>query len=304
MNDRTILRHHDGAAGLELKLVSFAWEEPIDSVYLSDRAMIDLALTPRPENARGRIEGRWRHDRFEPLGELLAVPAGVPMHGRAGAGRQNSLTVALPSDRIAPEGDWQLTQLRRGLDVRAHHIRMNCRRIAEELWSPGFASETIIEACAYIVAVDLQRHFATTAQREGEIAPRGGLAPWRKRLIDSRLRVSGAPPTLGELAELCNLSRRHLTRAFRQEVGTTLTQYILALRIDRAKSLLAQSDLALKQIAAELGFAGAASFSAAFKGAVGCAPRDYRNAAAAQRRGSRSVPGGTSAAHTAGSRFN
>ena len=50
--------------------------------------------------------------------------------------------------------------------------------------------------------------------------PSGGrLAPWRLKVIDDRLRDAHTAPTLTELAALCYLSVRQLTRSFRESRG-------------------------------------------------------------------------------------
>ena len=47
--------------------------------------------------------------------------------------------------------------------------------------------------------------------------PGGGLAPWQLRRIPSHVEGKiGAPPAIADLAALCGISPRHLSRLFRR----------------------------------------------------------------------------------------
>jgi AraC family transcriptional regulator len=102
----------------------------------------------------------------------------------------------------------------------------------------------------------------------------GGLSARNLRLIDERLVENGAPPSLSELAGLCGLSLRHLTRAFRSSRRRSIGNYIAECRIQRAKQLLA-SGSSVKWIAHTMGFSSPAALSIAFRRATGERPRDY-----------------------------
>ena len=118
-------------------------------------------------------------------------------------------------------------------------------------------------------------------QRTKRCAPpeprRGGLAPWQlRRLREALSELDGPAPGLVELAHIAGVSPRHLTRAFKQATGRTMGDYVQEVRLDRARDLLAGTDLPLKEIASKLGFASLASFSTAFRRAAGETPTGYR----------------------------
>jgi transcriptional regulator GlxA family with amidase domain len=85
-----------------------------------------------------------------------------------------------------------------------------------------------------------------------------------------------APLPLGQLAAQLGVSRCHLIHAFRRAWGVTPHQYRTRQRIERAKALLAASDLTVTEICFAIGFHSPGSFSALFHRAVGQPPRDYR----------------------------
>lgn len=63
---------------------------------------------------------------------------------------------------------------------------------------------------------------------------------------------------------------------FRLLTGTTPTQFITKLRIEKAKELLAQTNLPVKEIAAQVGFALSSYLIRTFREAVGQTPAVYR----------------------------
>jgi AraC-like DNA-binding protein len=94
-----------------------------------------------------------------------------------------------------------------------------------------------------------------------------------RRFIDERF---DQPIDLDLMAAQAELSRFHFVRAFRREFQTTPHRYLQALRIDRAKQLLADGDLSVTEVCFEVGFASPASFSALFRRLVGQPPVRYR----------------------------
>lgn len=81
---------------------------------------------------------------------------------------------------------------------------------------------------------------------------------------------------VADLADLANLSLRHFSRAFHNTVGDTPHRWLLARRIDRAKTLLLESDLNLLDIALSCGFSSQAHFTTMFRHQVGTTPHRWR----------------------------
>lgn len=73
------------------------------------------------------------------------------------------------------------------------------------------------------------------------------------------------------------LSREHISRRFKQETGTTLSSYVMQLRIDQAKQWLRETDEKMYSIALKLGYQDETYFSKLFKKTVGMTPLEYRN---------------------------
>jgi len=106
---------------------------------------------------------------------------------------------------------------------------------------------------------------------------KGGLASWQVRLvtryIDDHLSERLA---IHDLARSVALSTSHFGRAFRQTFGRTPMKHVRAVRLDRAKRLMRQTDLSLSEIALECGFSDQAHFTRRFRAATAAAPRSWR----------------------------
>ena len=93
-----------------------------------------------------------------------------------------------------------------------------------------------------------------------------------RALIESRI---AAPPGVSDLALIAGLSLADFVKSFRHAFGQTPHQFVLDMRIAKAKLLLAQ-DAPLTMLALELGFANHGHFTATFHARTGSTPSDYR----------------------------
>jgi AraC-like DNA-binding protein len=89
------------------------------------------------------------------------------------------------------------------------------------------------------------------------------------------LKTKGIP-SVKYCAEKMNLSPNYFSDLLRSETGKTTQDHIHYYLLDKAKTLLANSDLSISEIAYELGFEYAQNFSKLFKKKTGVAPTLYR----------------------------
>ncbi len=82
--------------------------------------------------------------------------------------------------------------------------------------------------------------------------------------------------SLGVLAERFHMNPSYLSRIFHQETGRLLTDYILQVRLERARSLLADTQLRIYEVATQAGFGSAGYFNRVFHKAEGLSPKEYR----------------------------
>lgn len=82
--------------------------------------------------------------------------------------------------------------------------------------------------------------------------------------------------SLDELSFLFHTNRSTLCKAFREETGVTVTDYINGKRAERAKELLSETEKTVETLAAELKFDSTAYFCSFFKRETGVTPLAYR----------------------------
>ncbi|MDB5723258.1 MAG: AraC family transcriptional regulator [Novosphingobium sp.] len=261
---------------LNAQLVGFHIPVPTASVLHDDSAyQLNLCLTPRPLYTRASYHRLWGPHRYEALGEIFLVPPGEELHIKGGAGEQASLTCQLQADALhsilGEELEWTDRRLADALDITNARIRSLLFRLTEEVRHPGFAGAQMIEFLSGELAVELGRFCLEVVER----SITGGLASWRLRLIDERLGDDPTAPGLQELAALCNVSVRQLTRGFRASRGCSIGDYIEQRRMETAKRLLMAGD-SVKAIAFSMGFASPSSFTFAFRRTVGISPSHFR----------------------------
>ena len=86
----------------------------------------------------------------------------------------------------------------------------------------------------------------------------------------------GSNITLDDVSRIVNISPYYFSKVFKEETGENFIDYLTNLRIGRAKELLRNSDLSMKEICNEIGYADPNYFSRTFKKNVGVSPTEYK----------------------------
>jgi len=82
--------------------------------------------------------------------------------------------------------------------------------------------------------------------------------------------------TAESLAKLVGLNPSYLSRLFKKETGTTISEYIQAKKIDTAKNMLVYSDYSPAQISSILAYPSQSYFTEVFRKRTGLTPLKYR----------------------------
>lgn len=261
---------------MDAQIVRFDIPAPTDNLVRPVNAyQLNMCLTPRPLNARAGYVKRWGPHRFERLGDIFLLPPREELIFRGGSGRQASLTCQIRPEAITAisgqELAWTDQQLATTLDISNARIRALLFRLTEEVRHPGLAWERLLELLAGELAIELARFCLEVAERPVT----GGLAGWRLRLIDERLSDDAAAPSLSDLAALCNISIRQMTRGFKVSRGCSIGDYVEQRRMEGAKRMLVRGE-SVKTIAFAMGYSSPSSFTYAFRRAVGASPSHFR----------------------------
>ena len=103
--------------------------------------------------------------------------------------------------------------------------------------------------------------------------PREATVAAAVRFLDERF---AEPVRIDQIAASVFLSPDRFTEVFAAVMGQTPRDYLRHLRLERAKALLAGSDVSISEVAAQSGFGEPAYFTRAFRAAIGKTPSDFR----------------------------
>ena len=226
----------------------------------------------------GSNEAHWRP------GQILLTPDRAPGISRwAGAPPVSTLEIGIPAhalSRAAVElygkGDLDLEPLCR---VPLDDMLMSQALLG--LWSPNEAAlpppRLLVEQCVELILLQLARR-THDHRRPPPRSGRTALAPWAlKHVIDLVEARLDEDLSLADLAGAARLSASHFARAFKLTTGVAPYRYVVARRIGRAQSLLADTRLPIIEVAARCGFSDPGHFATLFRRETGYSPRQYRN---------------------------
>jgi AraC family transcriptional regulator len=150
--------------------------------------------------------------------------------------------------------------------------------IACELENQTAAGPLLADTLATSLAARLvQNHFGRSAPLGSRpVAPKGLDRRRLARVLDYIEDHLEGDLSLDRLASIACFSQFHFARAFKAAIGQSPHRYVSARRLDRAKTLLAEGDKTLVDIALTLNFSGQANFTRAFRDATGQTPGQYR----------------------------
>lgn len=84
------------------------------------------------------------------------------------------------------------------------------------------------------------------------------------------------PLEVDDLAAAAGLSKAHFSREFRRTFGESPYVYLLTRRLERAATLLRNTDHSVAEVCLEVGLQGIGSFTTSFKRMYGMTPTAYR----------------------------
>lgn len=149
--------------------------------------------------------------------------------------------------------------------VTLHHLAATISRLARR---PDPASHAGAEAAVWTLLLSLEVEARATA---------GSASDQRlQRLVHAIEADPRRPWTVDDLARRACLSRAQLTRQFRRCTGLPPKAFVLNCRIHRAKFLLLDSAMTLKQVATAMGYRDIYYFSRQFKRMTGQSPAAFR----------------------------
>ncbi|MFF3919149.1 GlxA family transcriptional regulator [Streptomyces sp. NPDC001852] len=149
--------------------------------------------------------------------------------------------------------------------------------LVEEDHGPELSRDVARALVVYLQRAGGQSQFSAPLQAT---PPR---SPALRRVVDLVQADPAGNHSLGELAKHLNVSPRHLTRLFREELSTTPARYVESIRFDLAKAFLDQGHSAT-QAAALAGFPSYESLRRVFARELSMSPTAYQRRFGTARR--------------------
>jgi AraC-like DNA-binding protein len=154
-------------------------------------------------------------------------------------------------------------------------IRLIVQLIELELSTMVAPDPAVLNRLTEVLCLHAIKHWI-----DREALPNGGLNflsdPGLLRVLNEIHENPTADWTVESLAQICGQSRTAFSTYFKSAIGMTPINYIVNWRIQIARQLLEDSDLALEEIAQRAGYTDVNAFNRAFKRVIGSAPGIFR----------------------------
>jgi AraC family transcriptional regulator len=146
-----------------------------------------------------------------------------------------------------------------------------------ELTTGQHRNQLYVNSLTTTLAAHLIQHYCTVKQPIRDEA-RGLPAYQVQRAIDYIHSYLDRNIQLTDIATAPGMSQYYFARSFQQATGISPYQYLLGCRIERAKQLLKQPELAIADIALQCDFNSQSHLHQHFRKITGITPKAYRNA--------------------------
>jgi AraC family transcriptional regulator len=159
-------------------------------------------------------------------------------------------------------------------DVHIFHIAQS---LLHEMQEANVEGRVYADSLAIVLAMHVVRRSSPLKLARIE---RGGIAPRKLKkaieFIDHHISEEGGRLALGDLAKEVGMSYYHFSRAFKQSMGSSTTQYIAERRVDRARKLLEETEQPIAEVALRAGFSSQSHFTTTFHKMTGVTPKTFR----------------------------
>lgn len=158
-----------------------------------------------------------------------------------------------------------LTQKHRKMQALYHQAELTLRKRAPQcdMQAEGYMRLLLAEYAQELVQGKIQKEEASGIQQQVEQAIRWLTLQYHQ------------PISIESMAQSLGYHRTHLSKMFKQHTGQAPMNFLLKIRMERAKILL-QETLTVEQVASSVGFSDPLYFSKQFKKWFGRSPSEYR----------------------------
>lgn len=136
---------------------------------------------------------------------------------------------------------------------------------------PGF--QNVLEALATTISHQIVRSILKITMKVDFVTDKFEI----ERTVEFIYQHFGAKLTISDLAQIASMSESHFIRVFKKETGYSPMEFLIRVRIDKAKKLLRSGTKNITEVSLQCGFSSTSHFSSSFTKHTGVTPSEYQN---------------------------
>lgn len=275
------MEHPSAAALMSVQYFRAAPDTMPEEVFSEHHILLNLQDVPH--RVQNRRDGVMR-DFIYHKNEIIVTPAGTRSGWRWFATSDVIVVTLDPAkvERFAQSELGMLLDPQQFRDMPQFEDADLCAAgvmLRDALDGDDISSGVMFEAMSRVLLVKLLQRYGKRPPEDVALSSRFTSAHYHRVLAHIRSRLDKTI-SVEELAREAGMSASHFSRVFKETMGSTPMQYVLAYRIEQAIKMMADPALPLGEVALACGFSDQAHFSRSFKQVTGQTPRQFRAQAA------------------------
>ena len=273
-------KEHPSAAALMSVRYFQAEPDTMPEEVFSEHHVL-LNLQENPHRVQNRRDGEMR-DFTLYKNDIIVTPAGMRSGWRWFA-KSDVIIVTLDPEKVAHFAQTELGLLldnQQLKDLPQFSDADLCAAgvmLRDALAGDDISSGVMFEAMSRVLLVKLLQRYGKRRPEDVALSARFTSAHYARVLAYIRKHLDQTI-SVDALASEAGMSPSHFARLFKETMGSTPMQYVLAYRVEQARKMIAEPKRPLAEIASACGFADQAHFSRSFKQVSGQTPRAFRAA--------------------------
>jgi len=154
-----------------------------------------------------------------------------------------------------------------------HDIMLDLKKFMSEYESklPGY--QNVLDALAITITHQIVRSILKITSKSDFITDKFEI----ENIVDYLSQHFGEKLTISALAQIAKKSESHFIRIFKKETGQSPMEFLMKVRLDKAKKLLRSGTKNITEVSLQCGFSSTSHFSSSFTKHTGITPSDYQN---------------------------
>jgi AraC family transcriptional regulator len=212
-------------------------------------------------------------------GDVDIIPANTPARWETHHD-DSSLILSMPHAfmcKVIEESglDVARVEIRDRFQIRDPELEALCWAMQRELESGSPSGRLYLEGLSLAAASRVVLRHSSVANQPGPGA-RGLTGRRLKRVLSFIEDQLSEQLSMEQIAAVAGMSASHMAKLFRSSMGTSLHQYVIQRRVERAKSLLTETELPTTAVALAVGFTHQSHMARHMRRVLGMSPHGLR----------------------------